>query len=294
MPFFEKADDGSWVPTHQVEVRHLVPGGSWFKKVRFEILRSLKYCPSDDDGDDCVIVGKGETTDLASVPAFLWGVVARYGQHTLPAIVHDHLYKKAAADKTTGRTGRMQARELADELFRRAMSETEVPWAKRWVIWSAVRFGGVLAEYGLVSVLWIILLMSLQAAMPILAFLVDQWGPFEPSTLVRSTAAIAVPLLLAQNRWLRVGLIWLLLLVPMSVALVTTFIALILIWIPSLIGWIATNPKPLIALVILGALNYLFVSSPLWQGGLAVFALVVVLRIFRRVGVPPAIGPTRR
>jgi hypothetical protein len=36
-------------------------------------------------------VAKGIDTDLASVPPFLWGVIASYGHHTLPAILHDVL-----------------------------------------------------------------------------------------------------------------------------------------------------------------------------------------------------------
>ena len=35
--------------------------------------------------------GDGNSTDFASVPPFLWGLIANYGTQTLPAIMHDAL-----------------------------------------------------------------------------------------------------------------------------------------------------------------------------------------------------------
>ncbi len=74
-------------------------------------------------------------TDLASVPAVLQWVVPRYGQHTLPAVLHDQLVRgDLAAD-----------RERADRIFRDAMGEQGVPLARRWLMWAAVSIGTIVA-----------------------------------------------------------------------------------------------------------------------------------------------------
>jgi hypothetical protein len=41
-------------------------------------------------------VGKNETTDFASVPRVLVWFLPRYGAYTLPAILHDHLWRVEA------------------------------------------------------------------------------------------------------------------------------------------------------------------------------------------------------
>jgi Protein of unknown function (DUF1353) len=76
-----------------------------------------------------------QPTDLASVPAVLQWVVPRYGQHTLPAILHDQLVVKDLAGD----------RDRADGIFRDAMGEQGVPLARRWLMWAAVSVGTIVA-----------------------------------------------------------------------------------------------------------------------------------------------------
>ena len=73
-------------------------------------------------------VQAGFTTDFASVPRFLWGIVAPVGKHAIAAIVHDYAY----------RTGGMTRWE-ADALFRSLMQRAGVKWWKRWLMWLVVR-----------------------------------------------------------------------------------------------------------------------------------------------------------
>jgi hypothetical protein len=74
-------------------------------------------------------------TDFASVPrVFVW-FLPRYGRYTRAAILHDSLWKRAKA-------GGMAWRD-ADGLFRRAMRELNVPFLRRWIMWTAVRWGGL-------------------------------------------------------------------------------------------------------------------------------------------------------
>lgn len=74
-------------------------------------------------------------TDLASVPSFLWGLVASYGHQTLPAILHDALSDRAdeaaAAD-------RFAVRRTADDAFRVALRESGVTTLRATTMWVVV------------------------------------------------------------------------------------------------------------------------------------------------------------
>jgi hypothetical protein len=87
------------------------------------------------------LVPRGMTTDLATVPAFLWGVVASYGRQTLPAILHDEL---CYASSRPGQPAayRRRARREADEVFRESLAVAGTGPVRRWLMWTGVRFGG--------------------------------------------------------------------------------------------------------------------------------------------------------
>lgn len=72
--------------------------------------------------------GEQEETDLASVPGILLWFVPRYGNHTLPALLHDQLVDFDLVEN----------REKADRIFRDAMGEQGVHLLRRWLMWAAV------------------------------------------------------------------------------------------------------------------------------------------------------------
>jgi hypothetical protein len=74
----------------------------------------------------------GNSTDLASVPRYLWWFVASHGRHTLPALLHDQLVddRKQAPDRSE-----------ADLVFRYALRESGVSWLRRRLMWVAVTLG---------------------------------------------------------------------------------------------------------------------------------------------------------
>ncbi len=77
-------------------------------------------------------VPEGFTTDFASVPRpFTW-LLPRYGRWTQAAILHDFLWAEA-------REGRIHKFD-ADGIFNRAMRELGVPYLRRWIMWTAVRW----------------------------------------------------------------------------------------------------------------------------------------------------------
>lgn len=80
---------------------------------------------------------EGESTDLASVPAFLWGFVGPYGPHLRAALLHDQLSRAARLDPN--QSG--QLRKEADGIFRRMLRAQGTPRVRLWLMWTAVRLG---------------------------------------------------------------------------------------------------------------------------------------------------------
>ena len=103
-------------------------------------------------------------TDFASVPrVFVW-LLPRYGAYTKAAMVHDLLWREYACE------GRMSYRD-ADGIFRRALRELEVPFLRRWMMWTAVRWGALVkpgGRQGWLRESWRVVLVSL-VALPIVA-----------------------------------------------------------------------------------------------------------------------------
>ena len=91
----------------------------------------------------------GNSTDFASVPPFLWGLIANYGTQTLPAIMHDALVGQLLREPEEQR---LALRREADELFRVALIDNGVHRLRARVMWAAVgleswgRHGGALGR----------------------------------------------------------------------------------------------------------------------------------------------------
>lgn len=96
----------------------------------------------------------GQSTDLTSVPGFLWGILGPYGQHLRSALLHDHRCEVAggvipadpgdrdAAGRPIppGRTP-VQIRAEADDLFRETLRSEGVDPARSWIFWTGVSYG---------------------------------------------------------------------------------------------------------------------------------------------------------
>lgn len=141
-------DDGTAVPgwpMATVRLEHLEPDNDGpFTTVTWRMLDDLGYeLPEDVAGTERFIVAPahdvGGSTDLASVPPWLWGVIASFGRHTLAALLHDHLCERARL-APPAEAGPM--RREADRLFRVAMTDLDVPAPRAWVMWAAVRLFG--------------------------------------------------------------------------------------------------------------------------------------------------------
>jgi hypothetical protein len=98
----------------------------------WSVLRAIEY-----DGErDHFTVPVGQSTDFASVPRVFAWFIPPYGKYTMPAILHDYLWRRGV------REGLLHWYE-ADALFRRAMRELGVPFLRRWIMWAAVRLASI-------------------------------------------------------------------------------------------------------------------------------------------------------
>ncbi len=79
-----------------------------------------------------IVIPRGFTTDLASVPRVFQSIIPKLGHHIRPAIVHDYCYEG----------GSNLTRKEADEMFLEGMKKTKVNFIRRNLMWLAVRVGG--------------------------------------------------------------------------------------------------------------------------------------------------------
>ncbi|NQX26764.1 DUF1353 domain-containing protein [Microbacteriaceae bacterium VKM Ac-2854] len=86
-------------------------------------------------GERVEVPANPEPGDLASVPSFLWGLLAPFGRQTAPALMHDHLRRRLAAAPPTRRAA--LARQ-ADRLFRSALLDSGVSIPRAWLMWAGV------------------------------------------------------------------------------------------------------------------------------------------------------------
>jgi hypothetical protein len=104
---------------------------------------------------DTFTVPVGFVTDFATVPRFLHWLVLPYGPYTRAAVLHDWLLTELAA-WSAEHYSNMVRRPIdgsrdhppansrdCDGIFRRVMQDLGVPWATRWVMWTAVRWASM-------------------------------------------------------------------------------------------------------------------------------------------------------
>jgi hypothetical protein len=122
---------------------------------RYEIPAHDTSRPPGADGEN--------STDLASVPMFLWGLVPSYGLQTRAALLHDVLAQRAGE---IGGVAGWELRREADRLFRVALIESEVPLLRALIMWCAVSMGRYThAGFGT----WRAILGTLQLAVGVLS-----------------------------------------------------------------------------------------------------------------------------
>ncbi len=123
----------------------------------FSVVHGFHYRDQYDEEAPYSVPDQFGPTDLASVPFFLQWLVLSYGKHTMAALVHDVYWDN---DKTQAELRR------ANTAFRHAMWESDVPYVRRWFMWTAVTLG-MLTKSGIGRLrvgLWALALLTATAA----------------------------------------------------------------------------------------------------------------------------------
>lgn len=134
----------------------------------FQVVDGFRYL-DQYDGMAPYTVPSGLQTDLASVPFFLQWLVLSYGKHTMAAIVHDQFWDD---DKTPAEL------RQANTAFRHAMWESEVPFLRRWFMWTAVTLAMMTRTWpGRARVaIWVLGLVKASAALLATRDIVLSWS----------------------------------------------------------------------------------------------------------------------
>lgn len=90
-------------------------------------------------------VPAGFVTDFATSPRFLHWLWSPYGAYTRAAVLHDWLLHCLEGD-SYGLTTRLTDSRDTDAIFRVAMRDLGVGWLKRWIGWTAVRWGALFSR----------------------------------------------------------------------------------------------------------------------------------------------------
>jgi hypothetical protein len=84
-----------------------------------------------------------DRTDLASVPAIFWSLIASYGRQTAPAVVHDSECARVQRAQREGKCSAIEAlaeRKRIDRSFRLGLRELGVAPFRAWIMWTFVSF----------------------------------------------------------------------------------------------------------------------------------------------------------
>ena len=161
------------------------------------------------------------STDLASVPFWLWWFVASYGLHTRAALLHDQLVDVKQIDRVE-----------ADRVFRLALEESKVRWMRRWLMWTAVS----------VATMWLKIRARFAAfvgALVLFFGLLAAWWPLGWFSDLPGDIPAWVPALVVFVAGFAFGLLW-----PLAVVGVLLIAGpTILVWAVLIIVWVLDFAK---------------------------------------------------
>jgi Protein of unknown function (DUF1353) len=174
----------------------------------------------------------GNRTDLASVPAIFWSLIASYGRQTAPAVLHDAECWRVQAAQKAGTLSRQQAideRVRIDHRFRMGLRELGVAPFRSWIMWTFVGLERY-AKHSIPKLLGMLLLMTVGLGLAVFSTVagmlgLPMWVAALSLVLPLATSALAGP------RWQL--LVWAsyggALLLPVAVLQVAAFLPYLLI-----------------------------------------------------------------
>ena len=206
--------------------RYLVPPGTsepW-------VVPQHNFCLGPSEGDN--------STDLASVPRYLWWFIGSYGSHTRAALLHDYLVDLPNA---------VIKRREADRVFRVALMESDVGFLRRWFVWTAVS----LATWWQSGLGWLRLAvvafavhftaLTVSTAYWLLGgdwWWLGNWSWLEEHPWTPALALLVLGFPLWKARWPSTILAVVLLFVPTVAAVFASALVDALDWVFARLGWI--------------------------------------------------------
>ena len=111
--------------------------------ITYDVPTKLWTVPSgwvyEKNGTNCYIP-PNYSTDLSSIPRYLWWLIAPFELSLEAPLVHDWIYGGGLIHTEQGYT--FLTRADADALFYKIMTEEGVPWWRRKLAYAGVRAGG--------------------------------------------------------------------------------------------------------------------------------------------------------
>lgn len=144
----------------------------------------------------------GNRTDLASVPAIFWSLIASYGRQTAPAVLHDSECWRVRSAQQAGAISGQQAideRVRIDHRFRLGLRELGVAPFRSWVMWTFVSLERY-AKHSIPKLLGLLLLMVLGVGLVVFSTIAGMLG-LPPWVTVLSLVLPLATCALAGRRW---------------------------------------------------------------------------------------------
>jgi len=217
----------------------------------FELRTAFAYQPGSGPAIEVPVHPNefAHSTDLASVPPLLWGLLPSYGRQLRAALLHDRLCD--VLNKEPDPRTAYQGRRVADDLFLEALRDTgdggyedrmnRVGWFRSQLFWTGVSYGRywtfrkflalILAGHVLAGVLAVHLILRL----PPLGWLADRlpWSWPQDNRILVLIWLAALGLSLAWGRDWKVAFISLLVGPLILPVLLVTFAAQIVLNLPD-------------------------------------------------------------
>ncbi len=98
---------------------------------RWRLLEPLAYRASEHRYQNFT-APEGYVTDFATTPRFVHWLYGPSGDYSRAAVIHDWLLTDTTLPHRT-----------IDRLFRLMLADLGIPWPRRWVLWTGVRWGSL-------------------------------------------------------------------------------------------------------------------------------------------------------
>ncbi|MCW2810327.1 MAG: hypothetical protein JWP61_785 [Friedmanniella sp.] len=206
---------------------------------RFQVIGSFGFTDRDGSWWEVPAHAPGASTDLASAPAWLWGLTASYGRQLYPALLHDRRSDQALLLRPSDPTQAYADRLAADRQFYRALRLQGLAPIRASMFWAAVtlnrflRMGRVPAGLAFLAQM-VAVLVGVGTAVGLAVAGSGAGGWHNPGRWLLLAAAAVVPAVLYGRSSVLPVAVGCLAAPVVGVVLVVTFAAAVLLWLPDL------------------------------------------------------------